>query len=149
MQQFQRMSLGRPVTFIRADFIPPALEETKAEVSCRFSSNLGFSPHTRTMPKIKSIYWHCNLGQEQLIQTAGRINFIYRMLLGKCQVKKVWKSYKDKLVIACFTLIVFEQPLEVRVTPNRFHTLEISACYFCTLSLLDWNKPTTACWQFL
>lgn len=29
------------------------------------------------------------------------------MLLGKCQVKKVWKqSYKDKLVIACFTGIV-------------------------------------------
>lgn len=113
-------------------------KNVEAETSWGFSSNHG----SNAKPPIPK--WV----PQQLIQTAGRINFIYRMLLGKCQVKKVWKqSYKDKLVIACFTEIVLWTTTRNMGDPQQIPYL-ISACYFyTTLSLLDWNKPTTACWQ--
>ena len=88
-----------------------------------------------------------SLVQEQLIQTAGRINFIYRMLLGKCQVKKVWKqSYKDKLVIACFTQIVLETTTRSMGDPQqiphwRFHlAISVQHCLCWT----ETNPPQHA-----
>lgn len=85
--------------------LPLGDDELKLKFSADSAQTMALT--CRNTAKNWSIYWHDRLVQEQLIQTAGRINFIYRMLLGKCQVKKVWKqSYKDKLVIACFTQIV-------------------------------------------